>query len=822
MGSIWKDLRYAFRSLLRQPGFAMVAVITLALGIGANTAVFSVVKAVLLNPLPYDNPKELAVVWTNFGRDLPQNWISGPEFVEIRKLASTIQSFEVIVPTTLSVSGDGEPEEVSSALVSGGFLQMMGTDPELGRLIIEQDDGPGSAPVAVLSRGFWERRYGSDPTTLGKTMNIDGFPVQIVGVLPADFEILHPNIELPENVDLWLPLSPVLPTVFGEGQYEKLPRGSHFMCGIARLEAGITMQQFQADLDSVAARMKELSPDYYDFEGWGLTGMSLHDDLVEQVRPALLILMGAVAFVLLIACVNVANLLLARAASREREIAIRTALGAGRARLLRQLLTESLTLSAVGAVAGLLLALALIRVFVAVSPEGLPRGTEIGIDLGVLGFTLGIALLTGLLFGLAPAAHGLREQLVDSLKEGGRGASRGMRNKILRACLVVSEVALALVLLIGAGLMIQSFNHLLAAYTGYSVENRLTLRINLPTSKYGEGEQIRGFQSELLKRVSSLPGVEAAGLISELPLSGSYSSGTTRVRDSLSVPEDQRAAEIDRRQVSPEYFQTMGMRLLRGRLFNQTDRADAPLVAIVDDAFVRRFWPNEDPLGQYVSVNSNDAGRIWREVVGVVSHTKHYDLSTEGREQVYFPLEQRVNGNFYLAVKAAREPVALASAIRSEIWAMDPDQPISDVRTMDQRVQAALSQPRFNLVLLGFFAVVALTLSAVGIYGVISYSVSQRNNEIGVRMALGADSRGVQFLVLRQGMAIVGLGLILGVVATVLLSTTLRAVLFDVPATDPLTYAGVTLLLALVAVTACYLPARRATRIDPVRVLHSE
>ena len=661
-----KDIRYAIRSLLRQPSLALVAIVTLALGIGANTAVFSVVKAVLLNPLPYDSPEELAVVWTNFGRDLPQNWVSGPEFVEIQRLATTIQDFEAVVFNSASITGDGEPEQVSMGLVSGKFFPLLGTTPQQGRLIQEPDDVPGSTPVVALSHGFWQRRYGGDPGIVGTTINVSGFPIPVVGVLPPGFAILHPDARAPEGVDIWVPMTPILPTVFGVGQYDKLPRGSHFMSAIARMKPGVTLDQLQADLDSVAVQMAEISPRYYSFEGWGLTAISMHEDLVEEVKPALLVLMGAVGFVLLIACVNVANLLLARAAAREREIAIRTALGAGRGRLFRQLLTESITLAGIGSLAGLGVAAGLMELLRVFSPAGLPRGGAVAIDSGVMIFTLAAGLGTGVLFGLAPVIHGFREQLVESLKEGGRGTSTGVRSRLLRTGLVVSEVALALVLLIGAGLMIKSFNQLLQTDPGYEVENRLTMQINLPQSKYPNAQSISAFQGQLLEQVGGLPGVSATGLISHLPLSGAYSSGTTRVRESQTVPEDQRAIEIDRRQVSPTYFETMGVRLVGGRFFADADRSGAPLVAMVDEEFVNRFWPSENPVGQYVSINSNQDGRVWREVVGVVAHSKHYNLDSVGREQVYFPLAQASNGNTFLCVRTSQDPIRMASAVRTQ------------------------------------------------------------------------------------------------------------------------------------------------------------
>jgi predicted permease len=821
--SVLQDLRYSLRTLARSPAFTAVAVLTLALGIGANSAVFSVVDAVLLRPLPYDEPDRLTLIWTNFGRDLPQNWVSGPEFREMQELNRSFEAIGVVVPRTSSITGVGEPEQVGTAGASGNFFDVLRVDAALGRTFTAADDRATAEPTALLSYGYWQRRFGGDPGVVGRTMNIDGYPFTIVGVLPADFDIMHPDAEFPSSVDIWFPIMPVVRAIFGVDDYNALPRGSHFLCSFGRLSPGVTLEQARADMNGVALRMQELSPDYYDFEGWGLTVYSLHGDLVEGVKPALLVLLGAVAFVLLIACVNVANLMLARAAGREREIALRSALGAGRGRLIRQLLTESVTLALLGGVAGFGTAFLLVRSLSAVLPADLPRAAAIGVDPGILAFTLVVAVAAGILFGLAPAMGVGKQDLVDSLKEGGRGATTGRQGRRLRSGLVVAEMALALVLLVGAGLMLRSFARLLDSNPGYNPDGVLTLAVPLPAAVSGDDARVVGFFDRLLERVENLPGVSTAGAVSQLPLSGTYSSGTTWVDRSEALPEDQWELEADRRSVSSDYFRAMGIQVERGRAFTPADRGDAPLVAIVDERFAQRFWPNEDPIGRHVSIGRGASGPVWCEVVGVVAHAKHYNLSSEGREQVYFPYRQRPSSQMYLAIRTATgDPAGLAGAVRREVWALDPNQPVDDVETMSARVNASLSGDRFNLLLLGGFAALALLMAAVGIYGVISYTVTQRSHEFGIRMALGADRSRVLSLVLKQGLRQAIVGVLLGAAAALALTRLMANLLFEVRPADPLTYIAVAALLVAVAVLACGIPALRAARYQPVEVLREE
>lgn len=821
MDQLLQDLRFSLRSLVKRPVFTAVAVVTLALGIGANTGVFSVVNAVLIRPLPYEDPERLTLIWTNFGPDLPQNWVSGPEYAQMREYSGQFSEIGLVVPTTVAVSEAGDPEQVGAAAVSGSFFRTLRVKALHGRLVGPEDDRPGAAPVVVLSHGFWQRRYGGDPSILRRTLHADGQPYTVVGVLPSDFRILHPDAQFPDRVDLWVPAVPVI-----GADYTEMPRGNHFFRAIGRLRPDVTLQQAQADMDAVALEMAEEVPGYYGrIDSWGITVLSMHEDLVEDVKPALWILLAAVGFVLLIACVNVANLQLTRAAAREREMAVRAAMGAGRGRLIRQLLTESLVLALAGGILGLLLALGLVRLLVGVAPEGLPLSDAITIDGTVLLFTLVAAGLTALLFGLAPCFVSLKRSLVSSLKEGARGVTSGVGGQRLRRGLVVSEVALALILLVGAGLMMKSLDRLLRVDPGYETERLLTMRVALPGSSY-DNEASVDFWRQLLDRVEGLPGVVESGAISHLPLSGSYASGSTGVEHSDVVERPQGATypyiEADRRWATPGYFRTMGVELLEGRVFTRADNRDATPVAIVDDEFARRFWPGESPIGKRVSINVGADEPTWREVVGLVRHSRHYDLRSVGREQVYFPHAQFGINAMYLTVRTTSEPEPLARAVHEEIWALDPNQPVDDVQPMRARVQTAVAQPRFNLFLLGGFAAVALVLAAVGIYGVIAYSVGQRTHEVGVRMALGADRGAVRWLFLRQGMTTVVLGLAVGVLAALALARTLTGLLFDVSATDPVTYLGVAALLALVAAAACLIPAARATRVEPATVLREE
>ncbi len=823
--NLLQDLRYALRSLRKNPVFTVVAVLTLGVGIGANTAVFSVVNGVLLRPLPYEEPDQLAVLWTNFGEDLPQNWVSGPEYLDLREHNTAFEEIAVLSTDSGALTGDGDPEQVSVATVSGGFFEMLRVRPQMGRLLAPTDDIDGGAAVVVVADGFWRRRLGSDPDAVGSKLVLDGEPFTVIGVLEPDFAIHHPNISNPAGLDIWAPLQPTYHT-----SYASLGRGSHFLLGFGRMRAGVDVAQAQADLDAVATKMADLYPNSYVFDGWGLTAYSLHDDLVEGSRGGLAMLLGAVGFVLLIACVNVANLQLTRAVIRGREMALRTALGAGRRRLLQQLLTESLVLAGLGAVVGICLAFWMVRALLLVAPAGLPRVDAAGLDASVLLFAAALTLVTAILFGAAPGLFASRARLADSLKDGNRTSAAAAGGRA-RGALVVAEVALALVLLVGAGLMLRSFSELLRTDPDYDTESLLTMRVALPQSQYEE-ESAAVLWDQLLERIRAFPEVVEAGATSALPLSGYGGSGTTFAEESSGVELSPNAPfpfiEADRRWVTPTFFAASGMRLLRGRLFSQADSSDAAPVAVVDNEFARRFWGEQDPLGQRVTIKfsaDEETGSmipVWSEVVGVVQHARQRGIDRVGREQLYLPALQTPRFAMHLVVRTSGDPAAVTAAVRRELSALDVSLPISDLQTMQERVARSVAGPRFQSILLGAFGAAALLLAAIGFYGVIAFSVGQRTNEIGVRMALGADSGSVPSLVLRQAMLLVAIGLGLGLLAAFGLTRLLTDLLYSVSPSDPLTYAVVAALLSAVALFASWVPAARATRVQPVAALRDE
>ncbi|HSE98534.1 MAG TPA: ABC transporter permease, partial [Blastocatellia bacterium] len=647
MENLLRDFRFGLRMLARKPGFTIIAVIALALGIGANTAIFSVVNAVLLRPLPYKNPEKLGLVWTYFGPELPQNWISGPEYIDLKERSTTIEDFAALTWPTFGLTGTGDPEQIQGAAVTANLFPMLGAEPALGRAFLEEEARPGGEPVVVLSHGLWQRRFAAEAGIIGQKVLLNNQPFTVVGIMPDGFGVLPPDAQSPKNIELWVPFAV---------DFKALNRGGHFIRVIARVKPEYSMEQARQELDAIG---KKLDEEIYTF-GFNFNLVPLHGHVVKEIRPALLVLLGAVGFVLLIACVNVANLLLARAVVREKEIAIRTALGAARRHIIRQLLVESVSLSFIAGLVGVGLTVLGLKLLVAFGPQNLPRLGEISLDASVLGFTLGLSLLTGLVFGLVPAFHSSKPDLNESLKEGGRGTSKGARGNRIRNALVVVEVALALVLLTGAGLMIRSFLRLQEVNPGFNPENLLTLRVQLPQSKYPDPPKILAFYEQAIDRIEALPGVESTGAISQLPLSGSYASGTTTVERPPVADEDV-MFEADRRSVTPDYFKTMGIPLIRGRLFNEHDKADSQAVAIIDEKFANRFWPNDDPIGKRIKRGSGPQAP-WLTIVGVVGHIKHYDLNTEGREQTYFPHTQFTGGSMFLAVRTSGDPLSMANS----------------------------------------------------------------------------------------------------------------------------------------------------------------
>jgi putative ABC transport system permease protein len=808
MDTLLQDLRYSLRMLTNKPGFTVIAILALALGIGANSAIFSVVNTVLLRPLPYANPEKLVLVWTYFGPDLPQNWVSGPELADMRERSTMIEDFAALTYPSVSLTGIGEPEQVQGAAVTANFFPTLGVQPSQGRSFTEEEDRPGGERVVILSHGFWERRFASNPGVINQTISLEGQNATIIGVMPQGFGILPPDAQSPRNIEMWVPMA---------ADFRAQSRGNHGMRVIGRIKPEFTVEQAQEEMKQISAALDQ---EFYKF-GFGINIVPLHGHVVKTVRPMLWVLLGAVGFVLLIACANVANLLLARAVAREKEIAIRTALGAGRWRLIRQLLTESVVLATVSGAIGLLLAYLGLKALIAIAPDNVPRLNEMSIDARVLVFTIGVSMITGMIFGLVPAFQASKPDLNETLKEGGRGSTGGARGRRVRSILVVAEIAFALVLLTGAGLMIRSFIRLQEVKPGFKPENLLTMRLRLPQTKYADAAQLTPFYQQLIERVRALPGVRTVGTVSHLPLSGAYQSGTITV-EQPSASVDNASFECDRRITSPDYFEAMGIEVMNGRPFNDHDAQGGLMVCLVDETFARRFWPNEDPLGKRVKIGGSQSTNPWLTIVGVVAHVKHYGLSAQGREFIYFPYTQAPARQMFLAVRTEGDPSNLIGSVRKEIASMDPDQPIADIRNMEQIVYGSVAQPRFNMLMLGIFAVVALILAAVGVYGVMNYSVAQQTHEIGIRMALGAQQSHILAMVIQQGCLLVGIGVAIGLAGAFVITRFMSSMLYDVKAMDPATFGGVAVILALVALVASYIPARRATRVDPMIALRYE
>ncbi len=807
MGTIIRDIQYGIRMLVKSPGFTVVAVIALALGIGANSAIFSVVNAVLLRPLPFENPERLVtVLGKDEGDGSTGDTLSFPNIVDLRDQNQVFEHVAAYSGSSAFLMNGDEPERVRGAIVTADLFPLLGVKPALGRTFTREEDKPGGPRVIVLSQQLWQRRFNSDPKIVGQQIKLQSGMYTVLGVMPAGFEFPFQTLK----TEFWMPVSSSVQQSALEA------RGGVWLHVVARLKPGATLTQAQAESNTIARRLSAQYPETNTEAGFALK--SLHENLVGNVRPALLVLLGAVGFVLLIACANVANLLLARAASRQKEIAIRTALGASRLRVIRQLLTESLLLSLLGGLFGLLFAFWGVDLLVAASPADLPRLGEIGLDARVLMFTLGMTLLTGIIFGLAPALQASHADVGESLKEGGRTGSEGARRNRVRSALVVVEVALSLVLLVGAGLLIQSFWRLLHVNPGFQADNVLTADVLMRA----KAEQRAALFQDTLQRVAQLPGVEAVGAVHPLPLGGTFEAYTFRIEGRPPAPPGQEPA-ADFRIVSPDYFRAMGIQLRRGRAFTERDNMDAPQTMIVNETFARRFFPDGDAIGQRVTASDSDDETPPREIIGVVSDVRHAGLDAEAGPEYYISyLQTETPPRLTVVARTAGDPVSLAQPLRGAIRQVDPNAPIFNVRTMNQLLAESVARRRFNMMLLGAFSVVALVLASIGIYGVMSYSVTQRTHEIGIRIALGAQARDVLRMVVGQGMILALIGTGLGVAAALLLTRLMSSLLFGVSATDPLTYAAISLLLILMAFLACYLPARRATRVDPMTALRYE
>jgi predicted permease len=807
-----QDLRYGARTLMKNPGFTLMAVFTLALGIGANTAIFSVVNAVLLRPLQYSDPDRLVQVWQNFPQTgANQVTVSAPEFLDYKDQNRVFERMAAFRPQGFTLTGGAEPERIIGARVSADLFPLLGVAPALGRAFLPEEDQLGGSRAVILSHGLWQRRFDSDATLIGKSLALDGENFTVVGVMPPGFQFPPQSLQN----ELWANVP------FDANDLNR--RGWRPVGVIARLKSGVNLDQANAELKAIAGRFPASGavPSAY--------AVSLQEQVVGRVRRALLVMFGAVSFVLLIACANVANLSLSQAAARQRELAIRAAVGASRSRLIRQLFVESLPLALLGGGVGLLLAFWIVELLVSANPDNLPRAHEIGVDLRTLGFTLSVSLLTGVVSSLAPAWQFSKLDLNESLKEGGRGASVSFRRFGLRSILLMSEVALSLALLIGAGLMINSFTRLLQVDPGFDPRGVQTMQIVLPQSKYAEIQQRAFFFEQALERIRRLPGVQSAGMTSALPLAGNPDFGFTIEGRTPSAPGD--TPQTGWRSISPDYLRTMGIALRRGRYFGEQDHEKAAGVAIINETMARRFWPDENPLGKRVKLGGPQRPYPWMEIVGIIEDVKHDGLDAPVGPEMYMPyaqtpFSQMPAGLRFLSIslvaRGGSDHPSLATAMRAEIKALDKDQPITNIRTLDQLLANSVSQHRFYLILLAFFGAVALILAAVGMYGVISYTVRQRTHEIGVRMAFGAQAGDVLKLVIRYGMKLTLIGALIGLAGALALTRLMKTLLFEVSATDPLTFAGVSTLLALVALLACYVPARRATKVDPLVALRVE
>jgi putative ABC transport system permease protein len=806
METLIQDLRYGMRALLKSPGFTAVAVIALALGIGANTAIFSVVNTVLLRPLPFKDPDRLVVVIETKLPQFPEFTASPGNFIDWQKQNTVFEQIEAVRQLAYNLSGAGEPERIRSARVTAGMFDMLGIKPAQGRGFLPEEDQVGHENVAVISHALWQRRFGGDLNVLNQTITLNAQSYTIIGVMPQ-------GVEFPDrNTELWTPMA------FTSQQSQQ--HGSHFISVTGRLKPGATLDQAQTEMSTIAGRLAEQYPN--SNAGWDVKILPMQDYQVRDIKPALVVLLCAVALVLLIACANVANLLLARATAREKEMAIRAALGAGRFRIARQLLTESLLLAVIGGGAGLLLAVWGIDSLLALAPEGLPRVKDVSIDAGAMMFTLAISLLTGLVFGLAPVLQASHPNLNESLKEGGKGSSGGPRRQRIRNALVVVEVSMALVLLVGAGLMFRSFVRLQEVSPGFNPANALMVAISLPQGKYQQPAQQRAFFDQVIENVSALPGVVSVGAAESLPMSGDYVFGfEIEGRPPAAPGED---ISTNYYSVTPDYFRAMGIQLLRGRLFTDHDREGAQRVAIINETMAKRIFPDEDPIGKRIALTNESTA--YREIVGIVNDVKQYGLAEATPLQTYEPFAQKPFSSMLLVVRGANDPSSLGGAIRSQVFAVDKDQPVSRIVTLEELVAGSVARQRFAMVLFAIFAGVAMALAGVGLYGVMSYSVTQRTHEIGIRMALGAQPGDILRVVIRQGAALALIGIAIGLagafVLTKLVSSVLSGLLFGVSSTDALTFTVIPVVLLGVALGASYAPARRAAKADPLVALRHE
>ncbi len=795
------DIRFAARSLLKRPGFTIIVVLTLALGIGANAAVFSVINAVLLRPLPYRDADRIVTLWQNNTKSaLSQNDVSPANFIDWSEQSSSFEAIAGIEPFGFSMADEGEPERFTAWLVTSGFFQVAGTDALLGRTFTAEDYKPGNERVVVLGYGLWQRRFGGDKNVAGRKITLNGQPYVVVGVMPHEFQ-------LPSEREIWAPRVLV--------ENHRQTRGATYWNVVARLKQGTTVAQAQEEMNGIAARLAVQYPETNG--GMGASVVPLFEQMTGQIRSALWVLAGAVGFVLLIACVNVANLFLVRGAERQREFAIRRALGAERWRLLRQTLTESLLLALVGGVTGVLLASWLVKLIPALSSSKIPRVEYVEMDLRVVLFACGVSVLTAIIFGLVPAIQFWRNDIQSTLKESGRSTGTPVRHRVRKA-LVISEVAIAVVLLTGAGLLLRSFVRLIQVDPGFTKENVLALQVFLPRN-YDKRDQMINFFDQSLEKIANVPGVETAAVIATPPFIDLEQDANFNVVGRPAPPQGSEPAAFYA-QVSSEYLNTLNIPLKQGRFFTKFDNAGSQPVVVINETMARRYFPNEDPLGQRLIVIFGKAET--REIIGVVGDVLHNGLHVEPRAEMFVPHQQSVSAHMTFLVKTRTEPTSQVAAVKQAIREVNPRQTFARTATMDELVADSLKERRFNLFLLGLFAATALLLATIGIYGSISYSTRQRTNEIGVRIALGAQSRDVLRLIVGQGIGLALIGVAIGLGAAFLLTRAIRGLLFGVSPTDPLTFFAISLLLLFTALVASLIPARRATKVDPLVALRTE
>ena len=804
LDDLWQDLRCGARMLVKQPGFTLVVVVTLALGIGANTAIFSVVNAVLLQPLPFKEPERLMMIRETRLPQFPEFSIASGNFLEWKKQNTVFERLAAYDGQIFNLIGTSYPEAIQGMVVSDGFFAMLGAQPQLGRDFLPEEYQRGNDNVVILSHGLWQRQFAGASDVLNKSITLSGKSYTVIGVMPATIHVAGPDLGL-----LWAPMA------FTELDAQN--QGGHSLGALGQLKPGITVEQARTEMIAIAGRLAMQYPETNT--GWSVKIIPLLEYVVRNIKPALLVLLGAVAFVLLIACANVANLLLTRAAGRQREIAIRAALGASRARIIRQLLTESVLLALVGGAAGLLLAAWGTDLLLKLAPQNLPRMSGVSLDGRVLAFAAAITLLTAVIFGLVPAWQYSRPNVNEAMKDAGRGSTEGGRRQFVRNSLVVVEVASALVLLVGAGLLVKSFWQLQRIDPGFNPGNVLTVSVELPQSKYVEENQRVAFFQQLIEKAKALPGVNAASASSSIPL-GIHSFLGFEIQGRPLPPGADPSTNFY--SVSPEYFKAMGIPLLRGRLFTERDAGDSLHVAVVNETMAKKIFPGEDPIGKRITFDSGENNPDWFEIVGIVGDVKQHGLDKSTPLQTYEPYTQQPQSSMTLIIRTAGDPTDFTVAIRDAVVQLDKEQTISNIRTLTDYLSISITQRQFSMLLLGIFAAVALVLAAAGIFGVLSYTVAQRTHEIGIRMTLGAEQRDVLKLVVGKGMLLALLGVIAGLAAALGLTRLMEPLLFDVEAADPLTFAVIVVLLLFVALLACWIPARRAMKVDPMVTLRFE